>query len=149
MRSSTAAKLLSWLMILVGGMAMLAVVAVIMPTAWMEAANDSIGLGPFHSSPLMEYLTRSLSLLYALFGILTVYLGLNVRRYPSLIRLVGWLTIVLGVGLTGIDFAAGMPASWSWSEGPPTIAIGLAILWLVRRAGAPAGTRGSSAALRM
>jgi hypothetical protein len=143
MRQETAAKILSWLMILVGGMAMLAVVPVIMPTAWMETANDYIGLGPFQRSPLMEYLTRSLSLLYVLFGTLTLYLGLNVRRYLPMIGLIGWLTIVLGVGLTGIDFAAGMPASWSWSEGPPTIAIGLAFLWLVRRAGATADTRGS------
>jgi len=143
MRPNTAAKLLSWLMIVVGGMAMLAIVPVIMPTAWMEATNDWVGLGPFHRSPLMEYLTRSLSLFYVLFGTLTIYLGLDVRRYLSLITLIGWLTIVLGVGLTGIDFAIGMPASWSWSEGPPTIVIGLFILWLVRRAGATADTRGS------
>ncbi len=134
MKPHTAAKALSWLLILMGGLAMLAVVPMVMPTAWMEAVNDSMGLGPFHRSPLMEYLTRSLSAVYALIGTLILYLGLNVRRYLPLIVVVGWLTVALGVTLTGIDFAVGMPASWSWGEGPPTIVIGWVFVWLARRA---------------
>ena len=134
MKPNTAAKTLSWLLILMGGLAMLAVVPIVMPTAWMEAVNDSMGLGPFHRSPLMEYLTRSLSAIYALLGTLILYLGLNVRRYLPLIVVVGWLTVALGVTLTGIDFAVGMPASWSWGEGPPTIVIGWVFVWLARRA---------------
>ena len=134
MSPNTATQALSWLLILMGGLAMLAVVPMVMPTAWIEAVNDSMGLGPFHRSPLMEYLTRSLSAVYALVGTLTLYLGLNVRRYLPLIVVVGWLTVALGVTLTGIDFAAGMPASWSWGEGPPTIVIGWVFVWLARRA---------------
>ena len=139
MKPNTAAKALSWLLILLGGVAMLAVVPMVMPTAWMEAVNDSIGLGPFHRSPLMEYLTRSLSALYALIGTLILYVGLNVRRYLPLIVIVGWLTVALGVALTGIDFAVGMPASWSWSEGPPTVVLGWAFVWLARRAATARG----------
>ena len=134
MKPNTAAKALSWLLIVMGGLAMLAVVPMVMPTNWMEAVNDSMGLGPFHRSPLMEYLTRSLSVLYALIGTLTLYLGLNVRRYLPLLVVVGWLTITLGAALTVIDFAVGMPASWSWGEGPPTVLIGWAFVWLARRA---------------
>ncbi len=140
MKPNTAAKALSWLLIVMGGLAMLAVVPMVMPTDWMEAVNDSMGLGPFHRSPLMEYLTRSLSAIYALLGTLTLYLGLNVRRYLSLIVVVGWLTVILGAALTVIDFAVGMPASWSWGEGPPTILIGWAFVWLARRAATPSQT---------
>ncbi len=134
MKPNTAATALAWLLILMGGLAMLAVVPMVMPTAWIEAVNDSMGLGPFHRSPLMEYLTRSLSAVYALIGTLILYLGLNVRRYLPLIVIVGWLTATLGAALTVIDFAVGMPASWSWSEGPPTILIGWLFVWLARRA---------------
>ena len=134
MKPNTAAKTLSWLLIIMGGLALLAVVPMVMPTAWMEAVNDSMGLGPFHRSPLVEYLTRSLSAVYALFGTLILYVGLNVRRYLPLIVVIGWLTVALGAALTGIDFAVGMPASWSWSEGPPTIVIGWVFVWLARRA---------------
>ena len=43
------------------GMAMLAVVPMVMPTDWMAAINDRLGLVPLPRSPLTEYLTRSLS----------------------------------------------------------------------------------------
>ena len=33
-----------------------------------------------------------------------------------------------------IDFAAGMPLLWSWTEGPPTVLVGLLYLWLAKRA---------------
>jgi hypothetical protein len=42
--------------------------------------------------------------------------------------------MVVGVALTAIDFAAGMPPMWSWSEGPPTVLVGAAYVWLARRA---------------
>ena len=29
---------------------------------------------------------------------------------------------------------AGLPVSWSWSEGPSTVLAGLAYVWLARRA---------------
>ena len=133
MTSSSAEKTLKWLLLVVGGMAMLAVVPMVMPTDWMEATNDRLGLGPFPRSTLTEYLTRSLSALYAIFGTLMVYLGLNLRRYLDLIVVVGRLTIAFGAVLTVLDVAIGMPPSWTWGEGPPTILIGIAMIWLARR----------------
>lgn len=134
MTSSRAEKLIKWLLLVAGGMAATAVVPMVMPTDWMEAVNDRLGLGPFPRSTLTEYLTRSLSAVYALFGALTIHLGLNVRRYLDLIVVVARLTIVLGVVLTVLDASIGMPASWTWGEGPPTVVFGLALVWLARRA---------------
>lgn len=134
MRTRTAERSLAWLLGIVGGMACLALVAVVMPTSWIEAGAELTGVGPFPDSPLTQYLARSLSLLYFMFGVLTVYLALNARRYLHEIALIGRLTIVLGLLLTAIDFAVGLPPVWSWGEGPPTVVIGALIVWLSRRA---------------
>jgi len=135
MRAGAAERILFWLLILMGGMALCAVVPMVMPTAWMESVNDRLGLGPFPRSTLTEYLTRSLSAVYALFGATVVYVARDVRRYLDLIVFMGWLTVLLGVALTVLDFAIGMPASWSWAEGPPTIVVGWLFVWLARRVG--------------
>lgn len=133
MGAQTAEKLLRWLLLVLGGLAATAAIPMVMPFAWMQAVNDSLGLEPLVRTPLVEYLTRSLSAVYALLGVFTIYLGLEVRRYRELIIFVGWLTGVLGVALTGIDFAVGMPASWTWGEGPPTVLCAAAMIWLARQ----------------
>lgn len=138
MRPTTAEKVLAWLLGINGGLALLAVFAVVMPTDWMEAGARWAGLDVFPRSTLSEYLLRSVSALYALIGALVLHLAFHARRYLDLIAFIGWLTVVLGAALTAIDFAVGMPASWSWGEGPPTIVVGAAFVWLARRAGAPA-----------
>ncbi len=133
MKPKTAERILYWLLIVMGGMAASAIVPAAMPTRFMVAINDWLGLGPYPHSTLTEYLTRSLSILYAMLGALTIYVACDVRRYRDLLVFMGWLTVVLGAALTVLDFAIGMPARWSWGEGPPTIVVGLAIVWLARR----------------
>jgi hypothetical protein len=133
MTSSTAEKTLKWILLLMGGVTCLAFLAVFMPTDWMESANDAMGLGPFQRSPLTEYLARSLATVYGCLGVLTLYVGLNLRRYLDFVAVMGRLTILLGVLLIGIDLWAGMPASWTWGEGPPTLLVGVAFLYLVPR----------------
>jgi hypothetical protein len=71
-------------------MAVTAVVPMVMPFAWMQSVNDSLGLEPLADTPLTQYLTRSLSGAYALLGALTIYVGLDVRRYRRLIVVIGW-----------------------------------------------------------
>jgi hypothetical protein len=100
----------------------------------MAAIADWLGVGPLHRSPLTEYLTRSLSTMYGVLGLLHLSLARDVVRYLDLIGVLGWLTVLAGAIQTVIDFSAGMPPLWSWSEGPPTVLAGLAYVWLVRRA---------------
>jgi hypothetical protein len=133
MRAEKAETILKWLLIILGGMAATAVVPMVMPFAWMRGVNDALGLVPLVDTPLTQYLTRSLSAVYALLGVLTIYVGLHVRRSRRLIVVMGWLTAILGLVLTVIDFAIGMPASWSWGEGPPTVVCGWAMVWLAKR----------------
>lgn len=134
MRPETAEKALKWLLVVLGGMAATAVVPMAMPFAWMQRVNDALGLAPLVDTPLTRYLTRSLSAIYALLGVMTIYIGLDVRRYRRLIVLIGYLTALLGLALTVIDLSAGLPASWVWGEGPPTVLCAAAMIWLARRA---------------
>ncbi len=139
MTAARAATVLTWLLRLSGALALSAVVPMLMPTDWMAAANDRLGLEPLHRSPLTEYLTRSLSAVYTLFGALAIYVTLDLRRYLALVAFMGRLTVALGIFLTGLDFWAGLPAAWSWGEGPPTVVLGIVMVWLAARAGAESG----------
>jgi hypothetical protein len=129
-----AARLLTWLTALNGAIAALALGAVVMPTRWMVAGAAWTGVGVFADTTLTQYLVRSTSALYALLGVLMLYLARDVRRHLELLAFIGSLTMALGVILTALDFVIGMPASWSWGEGPPTILVGGAFVWLARRA---------------
>lgn len=133
MTALKAEKILTWLLRVLGALTLTALVPMVMPTSWMVAVNDWLGLEPLHVAPLTEYLTRSLSAVYALFGAVAVYVSLDLRRYVGLVAFAGALTILLGVFFTVLDFWAGMPASWSWTEGPPTVVLGGAMVWLARR----------------
>ncbi len=139
MLATTARKVLTWVLRLLGVVAASALFTAVMPTGWMAAANDALGLEPYQSSPLMEYLTRSLSAVYALLGALTLYASREVERYLDLISFMGRLVCVLGVFLTAVAFWAGLPPAWAWVEGPLTVVLGLVMTWLARRAGAGAG----------
>ena len=134
MQQQTARRLLAWLLYALGGVMSVAFLAVVMPTSMMAAIADWLGVGPLHRSPLTEYLTRSLSAMYGVFGLLHLYLARDVVRYLDLIVVFGWLTVLAGAIVTAIDFVAGMPPFWSWTEGPPTVLTGLAYVWLARRA---------------
>lgn len=122
-----------WYLRILAAVTLAALVPMVMPTDWMAAANDWLGLEPLHRSPLTEYLTRSLSAVYALFGALTLFISRDVRRYAAFIGFAGKLTMVLGVFFTVLDLWAGLPPAWAWAEGPPTVALGFVMLWLARR----------------
>lgn len=112
---------------------LLAVVGMFMPTDWMSSTNDAVGLEPLHRAPLTEYLTRSLSALYAFVGALFVYISFDVRDYRDLIAFSAKLIAAGGVFFTILDLWVGMPAAWTWTEGPPTLLLAIWIVWLARR----------------
>jgi hypothetical protein len=123
-----------WLVLLLrfGGLLLLsAFVAVFLPTAWMERIHRLLGLGAFPSSPLVDYLTRSISALYGIHGGVLLVVSSDVRRHAPIVRYLGGINIVLGLLMLGIDLHAGMPAWWIWSEGPPVVVIGIALLYLI------------------
>ena len=112
----------------------LAIVAVFMPRAWILACHEMLGMGPFPGPPVAEYLARSTSLSYVLWGVLLWWLSFDVRRRRRAIVAVGVATVACGVVLLSVDIRAGMPWWWTVGEGPFVVALGVAFLLLQVRA---------------
>jgi hypothetical protein len=114
---------------LLGAMDMLAFIAVAMPTAWIRLGHQWCGLGDYPDAPIVGYLARSASALYALHGLIIVFMSFDVRRYWSLIRFLASITVAHGLVMYGIDLAVGMPVWWTIVEGPAFAATGLIVLF--------------------
>ena len=110
-----------------------ALFAVLLPDARMAAIHQRLGLGEYPAAPLTSYLTRAVSALYALHGVVLLALSTDVRRYRPVIGWVGWATIGFGLAHLGIDLYAGMPTWWLLAESPWILAIGIVIIWLAGR----------------
>ncbi len=115
----------------VTGVAMLGgLVFVFCPFAWMQRIHAGIGMGELEYTPLMSYLTRTLSAMYAVVGAILLLVSLDIRRYLPLIRLLGVIAIAGGVGVTVLDAMLRLPAFWTLLEGPLTAGLGVALLVL-------------------
>ncbi len=124
-----------WLALLLriaGGIMLLAFGAVFMPTEWMAASHRWLGLGEFPASPLVDYLTRSASVLYGIHGGCYMVVARDVRRHAPVIKFLAATAVLFGVLILGIDLHAGMPWYWTFSEGPSVLAFGVLLLVLLR-----------------
>jgi hypothetical protein len=134
-------KALVLLLRLVGVPALFALIAVFKPVSWMAATHRWLGLGEMPTSPVVEYLARSLSAFYALVGALCLVLSTDLERYRPLVRFLGVAFALMSVVLLGVDLAAGMPWWWSAFEGPPRVGVGAMMFFLAR----PAHSKGETA----
>jgi hypothetical protein len=133
-------KALVLLLRIVGGPAVFALVAVVMPTSWMAATHRWLGLGEMPTGPVVEYLARSLSAFYAVMGALCLVLAADLERYRPLVRFLGVAFALMSVVLLGVDLAAGMPWWWTVSEGPGGVVFGTLLFVLARPADPKGGT---------
>jgi hypothetical protein len=119
------------LLLRIGGVVTLSALgAVVMPYAWMDAIHRSLGLGDLPDAPIVGYLTRSLSGMYAMHGALLLLLSGDVRRYLPAIRLMSLLCIAFGAGTLVLDIYVGLPPIWTASEGPSVVVLGSVLAWL-------------------
>ena len=123
---------LRWVMRLSGAIMLLAFPAALLPVEWMAATHRWLGLGEFPGSPLVEYLARSISVLYGIHGGLLLVLARRVRRHRAVIAYLAGVNLVAGTALVIIDLHAGLPWYWVAAEGPSVFAFGVAVLWLLR-----------------
>ena len=123
----------------VGAGGLFALVPVFMPFAWMAATHRWLGLGEMPAAPVVEYLARSASALYALCGGLFLVLGSDLGRYRPLVQFLGVAFTLLGPVFLFIDLAAGMPWWWIAAEGPPGVVVGPLVYFLARH-----GRRGAA-----
>ena len=131
-------RILIWLL-RIGGVVMLtALGAVVMPYDWMNVIHQQQGLGKLPHVPIIGYLTRSLSAIYALHGALLVFIASDVRRYLPVVRFLAVAGVVFGAVMLGIDYFVGMPVPWTVAEGPSVVVFSAVILWLTGRKCFPA-----------
>jgi hypothetical protein len=133
-------KALVLLLRTVGVTALFALVAVFMPVSWMAATHRWLGLGEIPIAPVVEYLARSLSAFYAVFGALCLLVAFDLERYRPLVRSLGVAFALMSLVLLGVDLAAGMPWWWSASEGPGGAMFGALLFVLARPAYSKGGT---------
>lgn len=128
-----AETLLRWLLIANGVMTLMALPAAFMPTAWMDMFHRRLELGPLPEGPIVQYLARSVSALYAAFGSLTLVIAWDLRRFAPLVTWWGIVAILFGAILLWVDTHAPMPAHWTWGEAPYTVLTGIVVLILQGR----------------
>lgn len=128
-RSTRSERVVLWSLRLFGSVDLLALIAVVMPVSWMQAAHAMCGLGEFPQGSLPVYLARSTSLLYAFHGAMLWWLSSDVLRYQPVIGFFGRVTILFGIVLILVDWSAGMPVWWLLAEGPMFAATGVWLLW--------------------
>lgn len=79
----------------IGGVSLLAVIAVFMPFSWMDAVHRYLGMGPLPAEPFVGYLARSLSAFYALLGGLLWVLSFDLHRHRAALSSLGVAFILL------------------------------------------------------
>ncbi|MCS6866307.1 MAG: hypothetical protein RMJ56_10815 [Gemmataceae bacterium] len=119
MTPTCSAWLLRWLLRLIGGVELCAIPFVFFPFAGMNTVHEQwLGLGELPNAPIVVYMARSLSALYAVHGALVVRLSWDVVRFRPLIVFLGWLHVILGLVVLTIDVSVGWALWWIVAEGP-------------------------------
>jgi hypothetical protein len=110
-----------------------AAIPLFFPTSLMATIHAALDLGEFPQQPIAVYLAKSTSLMYAVHGVVMLYVACDFKRCRHFIPLLGWLHVAIGAAALYIDLAAPMPGWWTAGEGPPVIGFGLLFLWLYRQ----------------
>ncbi len=110
---------LALLLRIVGGVCLLALIALWMPRSWIDLGHHWLGWGPFPDGAIAEYLARSVSALSGFYGGLLVALAADVRRYTSLIRYQAVAIMLLSASGVVVGRWARMP--W-WFVGGDAVA---------------------------
>jgi hypothetical protein len=125
-------KMLAFLLRATGLAMASAMVFVFCPLAWMDSIHRMLGLGPLPAGPMMEYLARTESGLYAYLGAMLFFVSFDLPRYRPLLRFLAWTGIFFSIGVTVLDAKLGLPAFWIAGEGPFTLLLCVVLLILTR-----------------
>ena len=125
-------RLLKIFLRLVGVVAALGALAVFMPTGWMARCHEWLDLGKFPQGAIVEYLARSLSAFYAMFGGLLILVSRDPKRYASVITYVAVMSLIFGVVISVIDVLIGLPLYWTVAEAVSLFPLSIIILVLQR-----------------
>lgn len=126
-------RLLRVLLWLLGLLLLPALFAAFLPIDSMAEIHRGLGLGDWPEGPLPVYLARAASLAYAVQIGLYFLAASDVYRYRPLVLYLGAVDLLLGIAMLRIDWTVGMPAFWTWTEGPVKALFGGLILILALR----------------
>jgi hypothetical protein len=115
---------------LAGALTITAFLAMVMPTDWMAAIHEWMGLGEFPRTAVVDYLTRSVAALYGFHGALLLIVARDPATHATIVRFLGAMNVLFGLFMIAIDAHAGMPPLWTALEGPPIVLFGVVVLWL-------------------
>ncbi|HUF46964.1 MAG TPA: hypothetical protein VMM93_04050 [Vicinamibacterales bacterium] len=131
-RQSTRRAVLVALLRLFGTSSLFAVVFVVAPESWMQAIHGALGMGDLPTEPVVGYLARSTSALYAILGGSFWVMSFDPIRCLPVLRYLGVALPLFGIALYFIDWAEGLPWLWRIWEGTAVLGFGLLIGWLAR-----------------
>lgn len=112
-----------------------ALVFVFAPQSWMRTLHALADLGDMPDTPVVWYLARSASALYAMTGGLFWIVSANIGRHHLVLWYLAWSIAVLGAVLCGIDIWAAMPFPWTITEGPSVLLMAAVMIYLLSRIG--------------
>lgn len=133
---SPAERALALLLRIEAAIVFCALPAIVMPTSWMAHVHESLGLGELPRAPIVEYLTRSISMLYVGWAPLLWVMASDPRRYLPLVWVFGWLSLAAGFTFLGLDIVIAMPPAWLVTEVGMVLGFavtGLLLTWGVER----------------
>lgn len=118
---------------LIGGAALLAFGAALMPSDWIVDISEWLGIQSFPDSPLTFYLARNLSLLYGYVGVFLLVIAADLPRYRPLVWWAAVGAVSFGLLQLIVDSMSGLPAWWVLGESGWTFAGGVLLAWLNAR----------------
>ncbi len=125
-------KILVLLLRLTGLIMISAVIFVFCSLGRMDSIHRILGLGPLPNGPIVEYLARTESALYAYIGALLFFISFDLRRYQLLLRFLAWTAVPFSIGIILLDIKLGMPSFWIATEGPFTLLLCVILLFLTK-----------------
>ena len=106
---------------------------IFLPVEWMASTHEALGLGTFPRAAVVDYLARSIALLYGFHGVLMLIVSTDPFRYRTIVTFLGIMNVIFGVAILGIDLHAGMPMWWTVGESVSIFITGVVVLLLVQR----------------
>jgi hypothetical protein len=130
MLPDASARLLVLLLRIAGVITVTAFFAILLPVEWMAVSHQWLGLGEFPRAPVVDYLARSAAALYGFHGVLILLVSTDPVKYRAIITYIATMNVLFGFIVFAIDLHAGMPAYWTFGEGPPIAAFGIVLALL-------------------
>jgi len=132
---TVAERLLKLILRLTGAALVLATPFVFLPRACHGSAHEWLGFGPYPAGPIIDYLARSASAMYALSGVFCWLVSFDVRRYAAMIVFLGAASVAFGTLMLVVDLQLGLPWWWTVGEGPSAIVLGIVLIVLPMQVG--------------